>query len=111
MSSLLGKKINSLPLLQAMECQEPFDLAEAYRRAKSTTQSEMLFGYEEWNAADELFRSMGIGDVAEQEHRLNLCETAFLRAEESARDALGKNGKPAVVLGCSVGAVLVLMLL
>lgn len=111
MSSLLRKKVNTLPLLQALECREPFDLAEAYERAKIVSQGEMLFGHEEWNATDELFRSMGIGDVTEQENRLSLCEGVFLRSEESAREALGKNGKPALVLGCSVGAVLVLMLI
>ena len=111
MAALLSDKINSLPLFRDLKCEEPFDLAEAYERAKAVSHGEMLFGHEEWKAADELFCSLGIGDVTEQEHRLDLCEGVFSRSEEAAREALGKNGKSALVLGCSVGAVLVLMLM
>ncbi len=100
-----------LPLLREMNLSEPFDLTESYQSSKCICKGEMFFSEREWEASDHLFLSLGRGDGAEQEERLSLAETAFLSAEQSAGEALGKKGKAAVVLGCSAGAVLVLMLL
>lgn len=100
-----------LPLVREFNISEPFDLTESYEKAKCSCKSEMFFTEKEWATADELFYSLGQGDVTEQESRLSVSETAFLEAEREVRSIIGKNGKPAVILGCSAGAVLVLMLL
>ena len=102
---------SDLPFLHRMDFSEPFDLSAAYENAKRSCKGEMLFSDKEWDAADRLFLSLGQGDLSEQENQLSLAESAFSEAERDARESLGKNGKPAIVLGCSLGAVLVLMLL
>lgn len=100
-----------LPLLQEMDLSEPFDLSEAYRKAKLQSESSMFFSSVEWAPAEELFLSLGQGDGLEQETLLQIGEAAFTEAERNVSTVIGKNGKPALVLGCSAGAVLVLMLL
>ena len=98
------------PLVREMDCTEPFDLREQYRKAKASSSGEIFFSESEWNACDELFDSLGRGDLEEQEHRLLLAEEFFTAARSSAQEAFGKKGKSALVLGCSAGAVLVMML-
>lgn len=102
---------SDLPLVRDMDASEPFDLTVAYEKAKNVSKSEMFFTEKEWGIADELFYSLGQGDGEAQETLLSGSELAFLEAEREVRSVIGKNGKPAVVLGCSAGAVLVLMLL
>ncbi len=99
------------PLLRDLDLSEPFDLAASYEKSKRSCKGEMFFSDDEWTAADQLFHSLGQGDGTEQEHRLSLAESVFSEAERSVKDSMGKNGKSAIVLGCSAGAVLVLMLL
>lgn len=100
-----------LPLLREMDLSQPFDLITSYEKSKRTCKVEMFFTEEEWSASDQLFHSLGQGDLSEQETRLSLAESAFCEAEKNARNTMEKNGKPAIVLGCSLGAVLVLMLI
>ncbi len=109
--NLLGSYPSDLPILSEMDCSEPFDLVSSYDNAKKNSRGEMLLKEEEWSATDELFYSLGLGDVEEQQTRLTVCEKTFLQVEKEAKEAIKRNGKPAVVLGCSVGAVLVMMLL
>ncbi len=103
--------LNSLPILREMDFSAPFDILQSYENAKRSCKGEMFFTEEEWRATDRLFFSLGQGDVSEQEGCLSLAQSAFSESEERVRDSIGKNGKSAVVLGCSLGAVLVLMLL
>ncbi len=102
---------SDLPLLREMELEEPFDLIASYERSKRSCNAEMFFTEEEWSAANHLFYALGQGDLSEQENRLMLAESAFCEAEKKARNTMEKNGRPAIVLGCSLGAVLVLMLI
>lgn len=102
---------DSLPILREMDFSDPFDILLSYEKAKRSCKGEMFFTEEEWRAADRLFSSLGQGDVSEQEACLSFAQSAFSQSEERVRDSIGKNGKSAVVLGCSLGAVLVLMLL
>ena len=103
--------INGIPILREMDFSDPFDLHQSYEKAKRSCKGEMFFTDEEWRAADRLFLSIGQGDVSEQESCLSFAQSAFSQSEERVRDAIGKQGKSAIVLGCSMGAVLVLMLL
>lgn len=100
-----------LPLVRDMELSEPFDLTASYEKSKRSCHGEMFFTDGEWSVSDHLFHSLGQGDLAEQENCLLLAESSFCQAEKDAKTAMEKNGKPAMVLGCSLGAVLVLMLL
>jgi stage III sporulation protein AB len=98
------------PLIREMNFSEPFDLCESYRRAKAKSKGEIFFSEQDWKNCDELFESLGRGDLQEQEQRLVTAEEYFNEARKSADDAVGKKGKSALVLGCSVGVVLVMML-
>lgn len=100
---------NSLPLLEVMNCAEPFDLISSYEEAKLNCMEQTLLDREAWQALDSLFYALGRGDVLAQEERLEVCESYFFHAEEEARGRIMRNGKPAIVLGSSVGAILVLM--
>ncbi len=100
-----------LPLLQYMDFSEPFDLSASYLKAKAHSESEMFFSEEEWEASDALFSVLGLGDVTEQERCLSQAEGRFESSEKMAKELIGSKGKPALVLGCSAGVVLVLMLL
>ena len=102
---------SSLPVLREMDFTDPFDLMQSYEKAKQICKGEMFFTEDEWRASDRLFSSLGQGDVSEQENCLTFALSAFSESETQVRDSIGKNGKSAVVLGCSLGAVLVLMLL
>lgn len=105
------KSASNLPLLREMELSDPFDLTASYEKSKRFCRGEMFFTEAEWKVSDQLFHSLGQGDVTEQENCLLLADSAFCEAEKNAKTAMEKNGKPAMVLGCSLGAVLVLMLL
>ena len=105
------KSTSNLPLLREMELSEPFDLTVSYEKSKRSCHGEMFFTDAEWKVSDHLFYSLGQGDLAEQENCLLLAESSFCESEKNAKTAMEKNGKPAMVLGCSLGAVLVLMLL
>ena len=100
-----------LPLLRRLSCEEPFDLSDAYRNAKEKSQVEMFFSGNDWQLCDDLFESLGRGDLAEQDRRLTLGESAFLQAEQMISEKIRTTGRPAVVLGCSFGAVFVLLFL
>ncbi len=100
----------NLPLLRQMDFREPFDLAESYGTAKNKTAGEMFFSDSDWTACDALFTSLGFGDLSEQERRLSRGEIQFSEAEKSVRELTRTKGRPALVLGCSAGIVLVLML-
>ncbi|MBQ4322709.1 MAG: stage III sporulation protein AB [Clostridia bacterium] len=99
------------PLASAMDCSEPFDLTSAYREALDQCGKELFFRAEEREAMDRLFLSLGQGDLTSQEECLKACEETFLRCVEGTGVLLSRNGKSAVVLGASFGAVLVLLLL
>ncbi len=102
---------SDLPILREMELAEPFDLIASYENSKRSCNAEMFFTEEEWSASDHLFYALGQGDFVEQESRLSLAESAFSEAEKNAQKTMERNGKPAIVLGCSLGAVFVLMLI
>lgn len=108
---LLSRNTVDLPLLRTIDHKTPFDLVASYQKAKTHSRSEMFFTEQDWNAVDALFSSLGQGDEAEQTEYLNACEAYFLQAEAESRELLYKKGRPALVLGGSAGAVLVLILL
>ena len=108
---LLASCDTALPLLSAMNCEEPFDLVSSYLAAKEVCRGEMLFCEDAWRATDRLFLSLGRGDLTAQEECFSVCETVFQTELEGMREKIVRNGKPALVLGCSVGAVFVLMFL
>ena len=108
---IISQSPQSLPLVSAFDTQEPFDLVLSYEKAKESSFEEMFFTKEDWASVDALFRSLGKGDGAEQTEYLNFCEDYFLRAEAESAEALGKKGKPAVVLGCAAGTMLILLLM
>lgn len=97
------------PLIRAMDCAEPFDLDQAYRLASDAVRKESFLNRGDWMILDRLFRSLGRGDLSEQEASLALCEEELSRRESEARDSFGKKAKPALVLSCSAGAVLWLL--
>lgn len=101
----------NLPLLRLMDCNEPFDLVASYEEAKSLCRDVMLLDEDSWRALDALFFSLGRGDGAAQEEALSACEAYLRGAVEAAKEKILRNGKPALVLGCSFGAILVLIFL
>lgn len=101
----------NLPLVQAISCNEPFDLAENYRKARISSEESSFFSSSDWEACDALFFALGQGDLEEQERRLDMAERYFSDAAEGVRRDISGKGRSALVLGCSVGAVLVLILL
>ncbi len=101
----------SLPFLQQMSFAEPFDLSASYTDAKAKAKGEMFFTEQEWSACDMLFSSLGQGDVSEQERRLAQAKLQFDESEKIVRDLTRTKGKPALVIGCSVGIFFVLMLI
>jgi hypothetical protein len=108
---LLNSFQTDLPVLCKMELREPFDLLCSYRDAKIRTAGEMFFSSADWQAADELFCVLGHGDLEAQDESLRICEEAFCRSVGCLREKVARNGKPAMVLGVSVGAVLILLLI
>lgn len=100
-----------LPLLEAMNCDEPFDLLENYRKGKALSAESSFFSPSDWEACDVLFSALGQGDLEEQERRLAAAEEYFSDAAEGVRRDISGKGRSALVLGCSVGAVLVLILM
>ena len=108
---LLNGFCTDLPILTKMELEEPFDLVGSYERAKSAASREMFFDPSDWQAADELFHTLGSGDVEAQEENLRICEELFCRSAGTLREKIARNGKPALVLGLSTGFVLVLLLI
>lgn len=100
-----------LPPVQGMCFDEPFDLAENYRRGKLACGESSFFSAADWEACDDLFFALGQGDLEEQERRLETAEGYFSDTAEGVRRDISGKGRSALVLGCSVGAVLVLILL
>jgi len=92
-----------------MDCEEPFDLYGSYRKAKDAFGEAMLFSAEDWKEVDRLFSVLGDGDREAQEDLLKQCEERFESCLLTLREKSRRNGKPALVLGGCVGAVLVLM--
>ena len=99
------------PLILAMDCSEPFDLDQSYRLASDAVRKESFLNRGDWAILDRLFRSLGRGDLSEQEACLALCEEELSRRESEARDSFGKRAKPALVLSSSAGAILWLLTL
>lgn len=100
-----------LPLLDSFDFSYPFDLSVRYPEAKKRAFDEMFFRKKDWEWADRLFHSLGEGDLAEQDRHLSFCEEGLCSLIGDASATVGRNGKLALVLGGSFGAMLVLLLL
>ena len=100
-----------MPLIRQMDCGEPFDLLRSYENAKARGREGMLFSEGDWQECDRLFADLGKGDREAQVELLSLCEEKFGTRLQELRETCRRNGKPALVLGGSAGAVLVLMLM
>ena len=107
---LLDSYESDLPILVHMDCAEPFDLLSCYKKAKKESFKEMFFDPSDWRALDTLFETLGNGDSLAQEESLKICEESFGHSSVALREKVVRNGKPALVLGASAGAVLVLLL-